>query len=271
MIVCSLFSVTGCTCQPSKKATQAALHKFTTPPVPTLLTSREQRAEFVVTHYWDNYDFSDTTLISRADYIEQAFADFINILPNVSMSLAERGIEMMMSKAKAESKMYAHFMELSEKYLYDPNSPYRNEEYYIVVLCDIVANDKLPEIEKVRPQYQLELALKNRVGAVATNFEYTTDSRTKAKLHSSKADVLMLFFFRPDCKTCEMVKEHVVKNGIDKHVKIVWVNLDTDTHLDTLYDLRASPTLYLLDKNKTVLLKDAFIEQIENYLKTLQQ
>lgn len=33
-----------------------------------------------------------------------------------------------------------------------------------------------------------------------------------------------------------------------------------------LYDLRAIPTLYLLDKNKTVLLKDATLQKVEQYL-----
>ena len=34
----------------------------------------------------------------------------------------------------------------------------------------------------------------------------------------------------------------------------------------SLYDLKAIPTLYLLDKDKTVLLKDATAEEIEEYL-----
>lgn len=37
-----------------------------------------------------------------------------------------------------------------------------------------------------------------------------------------------------------------------------------------LYDLKAIPTLYLLDKDKTVLLKDATAEEIEEYLKRIR-
>ena len=37
-----------------------------------------------------------------------------------------------------------------------------------------------------------------------------------------------------------------------------------------LYDLKAIPTLYLLDKNKKVLLKDAVVGQIEQYLQQRQ-
>ena len=46
-------------------------------------------------------------------------------------------------------------------------------------------------------------------------------------------------------------------NGYDKELVIKNKNL---------YDLRAIPTLYLLDKNKTVLLKDATLQKVEQYL-----
>jgi len=36
---------------------------------------------------------------------------------------------------------------------------------------------------------------------------------------------------------------------------------------DEIYDLKAIPTLYLLDKDKKVVLKDVTFNQVENYLK----
>ena len=39
-------------------------------------------------------------------------------------------------------------MELAEKYLYDPNSPMRNEELYIPVLESILATQVLDDMEK---------------------------------------------------------------------------------------------------------------------------
>lgn len=265
VLLALLLSLIACGAGQQSKAV-ATVQKFTVPESPAVLTSPEQKAEFVATHYWDNFDFADTTLISRADITEQAFADFVNILPYVSQSLIEKGVAAMMKGAEADSAMYAHFMELAEKYLYDPNSPMRNENIYIEVLRNIVSNAKLDEIYKVRPRYQLELAMKNRVGDKAADFTYTTENGGKAKLYGTTADPLLLFFFRPDCPTCKEVKEYVANKGIDKRVKILFVNPDIDTDLDTIYDLRASPTLYLLDKDKKVILKDAPIGQIEQYL-----
>lgn len=217
--------------------------------------------------YWDNFDFSDTALISKADYTEQAFADFVNILPSVGAPLMEKGMTTMMEKAATDSAMYAHFAKLSEKYLYDPNSQFRHEDIYIVVLRNMIANKELDEIYKVRLRFQLNMALKNCVGEKAINFEYTTEKGGKESLYNAVGDPLLLFFFRPDCENCKMTKEYIESRGIDQSVKIILVNPDLDIHLDSIYyDLRASPTLYLLDKGKTVLLKDASIEQIDKYL-----
>lgn len=266
VLLALLLSLIACGAGQQSKAV-ATVQKFTVPESPAVLTSPEQKAEFVATHYWDNFDFADTTLISRADITEQAFADFANLLPHLPQPLIEKGVAAMMKGAEADSAMYAHFMELAEKYLYDPNSPMRNENIYIEVLRHIVATAKLDEIYKVRPRYQLELAMKNRVGDKAADFTYTTENEGKATLYGMTADpLLLLFFFRPDCPTCKEVKEYVANKGIDKRVKILFVNPDIDTDLDTIYDLRASPTLYLLDKDKKVILKDAPIGQIEQYL-----
>lgn len=262
-----LFPLLACSSAQKRSVAEVAV-SFSMPSPPSILTTPEQKAEFVATHYWDNFDFADTTLISRAEITEQAFADFVNILPNLPQQFIDKGVATMLNRASADSAMYAKFVELSEKYLYDPNSPFRNEEVYIVVLRNIVANTKLDDIYKVRARFQLELAMKNRIGNKATDFTYTTQKGGKATLHQATGDPLMLFFFRPDCETCKEVKAYVKGKGIDKRVKILFVNPDIDTHIDTIYDLRASPTLYLLDKEKRVILKDASIEQIEQYLTT---
>lgn len=260
-----ILTLTACL-SPKKQTTVKVVKAFTAPSLPAMITSPEQKAEFIANHYWDNFDFADTTLISRADITEQAFADFVNILPHIPHQFIEKGITVMMDKAMADSSMYAHFMGLTEKYLYDSNSPFRNEDIYIVVLRNIIANTKLDTIYKIRPQYQLELALKNRVGDKAIDFEYTTPNGSKAKLYGKTGDPLLLFFYRPDCQYCKDVKDYITSKKLNKRVEILLVNPDVDTHLDAIYDLRASPTLYLLDKDKAVLLKDATIEQIEQYL-----
>lgn len=267
VILCFALLIAACGHTP-KSSSKVPADRFTLPEIPILLTSSAEHMDYVVSHYWKHFDFSDTTFISRPEITEQAFVNFIDLLPQVSFATASKVLHDMMRGAEVDSAMFAHFIDMSERYLYDPNSPFRNGEYYILILEEVIKSNRLPELYKVRPRYQLEMALKNRVGQKATDFTYTTSRGRKAELYSTPRKKILLFFFRPDCPSCKETKEYVVRNDIDRRIAIIWVNLDKDTHLDSLYDLRATPTLYLLDKDKTVLLKDAPIEQIETYLKT---
>ena len=51
---------------------------------------------------------------------------------------------------------------------------------------------------------------------------------------------------------------------------IVGWNRQGDISNKTLYEIRATPTVYLLDKQKKVILKDASIEQIIQYLQKIR-
>lgn len=60
---------------------QRTTEEFRLPEVPVLLTDPAERAAYLAVHYWDYFNFADTTLISRPEITEQAFVDFISILP----------------------------------------------------------------------------------------------------------------------------------------------------------------------------------------------
>lgn len=88
------------------------------------------------------------------------------------------------------------------------------------------------------------------------------------KLSETKGDYILLFFYNPDCHVCAETKEYIREQNIGQKAEIVWVDPEKEKQIDEsrLYDLRVIPTLYLLDKNKNVLLKDASIATINEYL-----
>lgn len=278
----------------SKKST---LTRFPTPTVPSVISSQEDISKYITTHYWDKFDFSDTTLISRQDITEQGFADFIYILSSVDAELSNSAINTMLSKAEvADSAMFDYFLSLSDKYLYDPNSPSRDEDLYIVVVKYIIASPKIEEIEKLRPRHILEIMMKNRVGDIANDFKYMTKSGKVSSLFKLSSYYTIVFFNNPDCDDCARVKKYIessqLLNSLNTNnvLKILsfypdenlnawnneiypntWINgrdIDQNINDNNLYDLKAIPSLYLLDIDKRVILKDAQIEQIENWLKS---
>mgnify|MGYP000903916448 CR=1 FL=1 len=267
--------------------------------IPSILTSPEERAEFLVKNYWNNFNFTDTTYLAFPDVVEQAFVNYIDILPHTKFEVAASSLKKTIEKSSAEKKMYTHFFELYERYLYDPNSPMRNEEFFIPILEATIATPALDETSKIRPQSLLQLALKNRLGGNASDFTFTLENGQKQSLYKQNAEYVLLYFYNPGCPACEEAIAKTKASPVittlltNKKLKIVaiypdedlnewkkhisdipqsWVNgYDQDVHLknDEIYDLKAIPTLYLLDKSKKVLLKDAMFEQIEAYLSNI--
>lgn len=116
----------------------------------------EQRADYLVLHYWDNYDFTDTTCIGSPEKTEQMLSDYITILSYADNQMAEASVFELLSSVENEKNMFLFFAELLEEYLYDSNSPFRDEEYYLHVLRFIEESPALSDMEKEHFTYQLK-------------------------------------------------------------------------------------------------------------------
>lgn len=263
---------------------------FPLPQIPVMITAPQERADFLAMNYWQHYDFKNQALIGQPQITEQAFVDFIDLLPYCNKAVVEKSITKLLSCAENGGKgMLEAFGKLSERYLYDPNSPMRNEELYLPVLNYLIGSKSVNATQKEQYRFQLSMAKKNRVGQPAANFGFTKADGTVGTLNAISSPYVLLFFNDPDCEDCKRVKEILSKTPLFKdNPKLKIVSIYTDQEVDLwkrtpyptswvngrsqeidskrLYDLRAIPTLYLLDKEKRVVLKDASIDQVADYL-----
>lgn len=269
---------------------------FTPPAIPIMLNTPELRANYLVRHYWENINFADTNYIHHPEVTEQGWVDYIDILKLVSAKNADAALKAVFAQAEKSKKVYLYLAELADKYLYNPNSPMRNEELYIPVLDALIAGPVLDDAEKIRPQGRRELAQKNRVGTKAINFTYTLASGKKNTLYALNAPYTLLFINNPGCHACTEtigeLKNAPTINRLLSQKRLQLLSLYPDEEVDewrnhlsdfpsewitgydaklsikkkNLYDLKAVPTLYLLDKDKKVLLKDVTAAEIDRYL-----
>lgn len=282
------------------EAVQDTIRRFTLPSIPSSLTTVGERADYLVRHYWDSVDFADAACLSHPDIIEQAWVDYCDILNHVPLMTARESMRNTVERAYANREVFDSIVDLADKYLCDPASPMRNEEFYIPVLEAMIAAPLLDDMEKLRPKAQLELAKKNRIGSKAENFKYTSASGKRSSLYRQKADYIVLFINDPGCHVCMQtlreLKKATAVNRMLQHKRLLvlsvysgeevdrwrrhlddfpkeWINgYDRRSAIEEqrLYDLQVIPTLYLLDKEKVVLLKDASVQAIEDYLSRQQ-
>ena len=266
---------------------------------PPLHVVQEEVPNYMRDHFWDNFDFTDTLWTTKADTTEmlRAYAAFV---AGVVGPTNQEPIRKLMQRASASKKMFDYFAMLSEKVLYDPNSPYRSDELYIAVLEAQLASPHYDKYEKMAPEYNLRIVSQNRIGHEANDFDYTLKTGRTSNLYSLKSDFVILYINNPGCTMCreitEVLKQSPIISDLQRKGRLKILAIYPDENLDewhkhyadlpanwinsydkgcriereNLYNVRAIPALYLLDKDKRVLVKDSVnVGEIEAVLSQL--
>lgn len=302
LILIALTLATACGSTPKPSTEQAPKETTYAPGTRTMKRSRpdiysvttRQEYEDMVATYWDDFDFDSPERIAEYDTLDIIFAlsDYVTVIPPYK---ADSLLRNLMSRASAHRPTLDFFAMVMEVVLHDPNSPVRNDEYYIPVLETLLASPLLDDYDRIAPQYDLALAKQNRIMHVANDFVYTTANGKRSRLHAITADYVILMFSNPGCPMCREITEEICASPLLNEmqergtVQILSLYPDADLvawrdHLgdmpqgwikgyddglvissQRLYNLNAIPSLYLLDSEKRVLIKDGTsVAQIEN-------
>jgi hypothetical protein len=245
-------------------------------------------------NYWNNFRFCDSA--ENAAEAECCFSAYIKLLGKLPYAEAEKAENKLIRAIKlAPFSAYLRFMDMAEKYLYDPQSGFCDDELYRPFLTDAAKNKRLDEATRERLQYRLKINGRNRPGHPATDFSYETIDGKKGTLYGIQSKYILVYFNNPDCHDCKIVGDALKKNlrisrliSEDK-LKILsvypdrdrtawkkdandlpenWINTcDPEGKIkdDNIYDLKAIPTLYLLDRDKKVILKDPVLKKLINF------
>ena len=233
------------------------------------------------------------------------YSYFMNILQPLDYNIVSKSMTKLMERAdeialRGDSSLMMSLIEYNEKYFYDPNSPVLNEEIYIPALEALMEAKSISDLDKMSYEWQLKMSKLNREGQVASDFTFRerkpNGTNKDSKLSNIKGDYTLIYFNNPDCPICVEYKElmlenpqinELVKNGkmkilamyTDEDIELwknkantipkEWINAYDPNFIlreNELFSLRAVPSLYLLDKDKKVILKDAKPDKVFSYL-----
>ena len=269
--------------------------EFPYPDVPDSLLTPESRMDYLLANYWNRFNFNDTTETNN-QVGEQGFSDFVYALGYADQEQREQAAEDFVRRAFATTWGANHYDHLMEHYLFNPNSPLRNDLVYAPLLRQVVEHCTVcDEAMLEHSRFRLAQVSKNQVGTAAADFSYTTRSGDTSQMHNVKSDFLLLVFHDPDCENCERILPQLMREPLlqNPRVKVlaVYPDLNTDewrqktynmpvNWIDTyspkgeiyeksVYFIQATPSLYLLDRKKKVLLKDASPQTILQALSEL--
>ena len=74
---------------------------FILPQIPVMFTEPGQRLDFFLQHYWDNINLADTNYVHHPEITEQAWADYVNLLPQLGQpAKVDAYLKALMRKAR---------------------------------------------------------------------------------------------------------------------------------------------------------------------------
>lgn len=248
----------------------------------------------------DSLYFSDSLHVNGVlkEDVEKQVGLFSRLLEQVSPADGFRAMQQLFTRAesfqqaKPSGNLLPEMTELVAKYFYDPNSPVRNEELYLPYVSGLARCELLSPTERQRYAWEAEMCALNRPGTPAADFVFIDSFGHRRTLYDIKAELTLLIFGNPDCHACAEIQEVFSANEALSaaisagQLKVVDIYIDEDVDIwkqkigtypsnwingydpafiirtDLIYNVRALPSLYLLDANKTVLLKDCTSENL---------
>jgi hypothetical protein len=235
---------------------------FPYPSVPDTLRKPEARADYLLMHFWDNFDFSDSTRLYAPTCGEQGFVDYVDLLGRFGQRVGPASAKVFIDRAWSLPMARRRVDDLLDHYLDDSASPVRNDRTYILLLNAIADNGNTGAAERERYRFKARQAAINLPGDTARDFSFTADDGTRHSIREYRDTKVCLFFYDPDCENCHTVWAWMQSHPLPADIKVLRVRVNDD--LFSRYAIKATPTIYLLDKENIVILKDCTPEQLSD-------
>ena len=302
-----LFLLCACGPRGGKAVSDAPTRReFPQVEVPSMYTEPQERTAYALNHFWDR--FTDTSRVYACDSltvngvamdaVESQMGLFATLLGQLPLDEGGQAVTRLYDRAESferkfpDSNVFEQLSRLTKHYLYDPNSPVRNEDLYGYYADRLSRSDLIDEGYRMGYEWEARMCRLNRVGTTASDFSFIDTRGRLRTLYGIKAEYTVLIFGNPGCQACQEIMEamsespeiselidsgrlQVVDVYIDQEIDDwkahipeypkTWINGYDHNYAirtDLIYNVRGIPSIYLLDADKTVLMKDAPQEQV---------
>ena len=243
--------------------------------------------------YWDGVDFADTTLIGSKmlnDKMVEFFFSFTDGDEQRFDSLSIKGLGVLLGKAKTHMKMYEYVLGFAlngyAKMGRDAVTDYLLN--YPQIFEGEITKEQGMRLDSITEPYQ-----KVRVGVVAPNYSGTTIDNKNYNLYESDAQHIIVVFWSTDCEYChdfltqirkhldlksdfELVTFALADDNEDVAKQVKKMHLTGYHFYDDLrweskafldYHITSTPTVFVLDENKTIACKPYDWYELKDWLK----
>jgi peroxiredoxin len=253
------------------------------------------------THYFDNFTFTDARLIYTPVFAQKVDFYFDKLVVPVRDSL-EVDIDRIMTLSAVNKEMQSYMAwYLSLKY--ETSQVMGHDALFVYIVRKYLEPGKVdwqyPEV-KENILKRINTLEPLSLGKPAPNLILLDTMNVAHSLIATKARYTLLFFWESSCGHCQQEMPKVLKFyeefhnkygleifGVSTDTSLVkwkayitknnmsWINVNGHMSLSgnyhTLYDIRSTPIMYLLDEDKNILTKFLLVDEISNVIRKREE
>lgn len=260
------------------------------PTVPIHITSPEGVARYLVSHYWDAADLRSPLTEDDELLLEARLVDYIGLVQSLP---PEEATDWLLAPLRRSSDAtLLPLLSLYKTYLYDSGSPMVSDACYEGILSWCLETPRLSRELQTAARNLLERVRLNPVGGAVSDFIYTKVDGSRHRLVNQTAPHTLLVFATAHCHTCHKALEQIGENEQlradvargDLGVLVVYIQTSPEAYAEEasglpdwitsgydasgaildkpLYDIKVSPTLYVINRAGKVVIKDLDPERL---------
>lgn len=270
---------------------------FEYPSAPEELEGLTERSDYLMDHFWDSFDFKVPVVDQTA--LNDAFGVFVTAMRYASRDKSLASINKLIKSLKGNSTLLYQFTKAAEDNLYGPRAAIWSDEAYIPFLKALTAEKSISDIKKQRYSMQLETLLHNAPGVKFPKIRLTLANGRHSDFEV-KHPLTLIEFGNPDCDDCkfsrlklEMAADiaEMIKSGeLGMYFIVADAMPEDQSELiekfadypaewitainyggDEIFDLRSTPSFYLLDKNGKIIAKNIDVNKAVEVIRSYQK
>ncbi len=257
---------------------------FDYPSPPEEMQNLRDRSDYVMAHFWDKLDVKNKTAVDQ-NALNHAFETYSVAMQWADAGEVTRSTDALIKRIEKNPVLLLQMARAAEEALYGPRASMWIDDVYIRYAGAVVRNKKIDSNRKMRYERQISSLENSMTGKKAPEFSFTRPDGRSGK-YFPMATPTVLYFGDPDCFDCRMGKlkldtdlefSELVNEGKLNVVYIVpdpedgWEAKVADYNpkwavgsardIDTLYDLRLTPSIFIIDSKGTIRFKNITPEE----------
>ena len=229
---------------------------------------KNKSEQYIIDHYFDDIIFSDVRILNTRLLKNKLDDYFNNYMSKQSTDVILQKIDYLLDQTTADVRDYVLWYLYSKYFDNDLIYIHLSDVYFSKLTITNLTENIRSEIVK-----RADVLRKITIGHLAPTFTYIDDDGNKIDLSEIDSKNTVLFFYKPDCQKC--IREKRILGLIKKRHKnltILHINISEENYsnvsqdIAVQYDIKTTPTIYILDKGKRIIAKNIKAEDIEFHL-----